>query len=215
MQGPSPDDHRGLRCDPWRVHGAGAAIHDGSALAGSVVARVARPRLGNRCVGRPWPHQVPAVAVQVEENGDGPVLLDPRLLGEPDAPASHLVVVPPEIVGLEEQEHPPACLVAHPCRLFRVRRFRQQQSRAATARAHQHPAFAARKWGVLDREPQGLGEEVDRLVVVTDDQGDGGNQVRHGSILYFQYSFSALIPRLLQLDPLDLHLERPGFLVAE
>ena len=131
----------------------------GSALAGGVVARVARPRLGNRCVGRPWPHQVPAVAVQVEENGDGPILLDPRLLGEPDAPASHLVVVPPEIVGLEEQEHPPACLVAHPCRLFRGRRFRQQQCRAATARAHRHPAFAARKWGVLDREPQDLGEE--------------------------------------------------------
>ena len=152
-------DHRRLRRDPWRVHGGGAAVHGGSALAGGVVARVAHPRLGNRCVGRPWPHQVPAVAVQVKENGDGPILLDPRLLGEPDAPASHLVVVPPEIVGLEEQEHPPACLVAHPCRLFRGRRFRQQQCRAATARAHRHPAFAARKWGVLDREPQDLGEE--------------------------------------------------------
>jgi len=33
------------------------------------------------------------------------------------------------------------------------------------------------------------GEEVDRLVVVTNDQGDGGNRVRHDSILYLQYSF--------------------------
>ena len=127
----------------------------------------------------------------------------------------HLVVVPPEIVGLEEQKHPPTCLIAHSCRLFRGRRFPQQQCRATTARAHRHPAFAARKWGVLDREPQELGEEVDRLVIVTDDQGDSGNQVRHDSLPYFQFSFAASLPRPFHIDPLDLHLERPSLFVTQ
>ncbi len=148
-------------------------------------------------------HQVPAVAVEIQENVDGPVLLDPRLLSEPDAPATHLVVLPPEIVGLEEQKHPPTCLIAH------------SKCRAATSRAHRHPPFAARKWGVLDREPQDLGEEVVHLVVVTDDQGDSGNQVRYDSLLYFQLNIAASLPRPFHLDPLDLHLERPSLFVTQ
>src|SRR5687768_2185252 len=56
--------------------------------------------------GGPVLHQIPPVAVQVEEDSDGAVLLLPWLFRESHAPPLHVLVVPPEVVGLEEQEHP-------------------------------------------------------------------------------------------------------------
>src|SRR6516165_1769968 len=43
-------------------------------------------------------YEVPLVAVEVEEDGDGAVRLAPRLLGEPHPACRHLVVVAPEVV---------------------------------------------------------------------------------------------------------------------
>jgi len=84
------------------------------------------------------------------------------------------LVVPPEVVRLEEQEHPAPGLVADPCRLLWGRCFRQQERRAASGWADYHPPLERRKGGVFHHdEPQTVGEEVDRLVVVVDDEGDG------------------------------------------
>src|SRR5262245_18079449 len=63
-------------------------------------------------------HEVPLVAVEVEEHGDRAVPLPPRLLGEPNAARRHVVVVAPEVVGLEEEEDPSAGLVADAALLF-------------------------------------------------------------------------------------------------
>jgi hypothetical protein len=59
-----------------------------------------------------------------------------------------------------------------------------------------------------------VGEEVDRLVVVTDDQGDGGNQVWHDSIFNFPCRLAASPRCPHDLDRLDFQLERPGLPVA-
>jgi len=48
------------------------------------------------------------------------------------------MVVPPEVVGVEEQEHPPAGLVADPGRLPRGGRLRQQEGGAAAGRTVTH-----------------------------------------------------------------------------
>src|SRR6185295_15203706 len=62
--------------------------------------------LGGGRPGGPVLHQIPPVAVQVEEDSDGGVPLLPRLFRESHATPLHVVVVPPEVVRLEEQEHP-------------------------------------------------------------------------------------------------------------
>src|SRR5262249_1132950 len=124
--------------------------------------------------------EVPAVSVKVEENGDRAVRLLPRLLREPHTAALHVAVVPPEVVRPEEQEHPPAGLVADPCRLLRVVRPRQKQGRAAAGRADQAPPLAAPERRILrDREPQAAGEVGDGLVVVPDDEGNGRDLLPH------------------------------------
>lgn len=55
--------------------------------------------------------EVPAIAVDVLKYNHHPILLLPRLLAEVDALFLHGVVVAPEVVGLQEQEYPPAALV--------------------------------------------------------------------------------------------------------
>src|SRR5687767_3664444 len=97
----------------------------------------------------PWLDEVPAVAVEVEVDGDRAIVLFARLLGEPHPKGLHVAVVTPEVVRPEEEEHPPAGLVADPCRLLRGGRPRQEQGRAASGRADHDPALAAPERRVL------------------------------------------------------------------
>ena len=79
-----------------------------------------RPRTQAQCHGgpgrRPAPvarrrlDQVPEVSVQVPEHGDGPVRLHLRLAYEDDPARLQGRHVPPEVIGVHEEEHPPARL---------------------------------------------------------------------------------------------------------
>ncbi len=74
--------------------------------------------------------EVPAIAVDVLEYNHHPILLLPRLLAEVDALFLHGVVVAPEVVGLQEQESPPAHWfpIKLSCRSFEARAKRRLQS---------------------------------------------------------------------------------------
>src|SRR5262249_26842661 len=128
---------------------------------------IAWPVCGGDRLGVPWLDEVPAVAVEIDEDGDRAVRLVPRLLREPHPTGPHLPVIPPEVVRPEEEEHPPTGLVTDPRRLLRGGRPRQEQSRAAAGRADHDPPLAAREPRVLhDREAQAAGEVGDGLVIV-------------------------------------------------
>ena len=82
-----------------------------------------------------------------------------------------------EIGGLEEQEHSPACLLAHGRRLIRLVRPRQQKRRPTRARRlHHDPALAPAHVDVVGQfEAKASREPVDRLVIVTHKKGEFGD----------------------------------------
>ena len=115
--------------------------------------------------------QVPAVAVKVLEHRHSPIGFATRRLEETDARAQHPAVVALEVVGLQEQHHPAAALVADAGGLVRTDRLGQQEARAAAAGRHHHPALAPTLVGVRRQGEAHLAdEEVDRLGVVADQE---------------------------------------------
>ncbi|MNY32913.1 hypothetical protein D3C86_1671590 [compost metagenome] len=91
----------------------------------------------------------------------------------------HALVIPTEVVGLEEQEDSASSLPSDGGLLFGSGRTGQQQGRTGSAlRSDPHPAFArfARliEGSVFQQlEPQPLGEEGDSLVIIGHQQGQG------------------------------------------
>src|SRR4051812_37365845 len=95
--------------------------------------------------GSSWPReldQVPAIAVQVLEHGHGAV---GRLLGLADEAhtlRAHRLIVAPEVVGLQEQEHAAARLIADECLLLGRRGAGKEDGRrslASAGRRDEHP----------------------------------------------------------------------------
>jgi hypothetical protein len=129
--------------------------------------------------------QVPAVAVQVLEDGDGPVRLVPRLLQEGHARGGHPGVVAGEVVGVQEEPDPPTGLVPDPGGLDVPLGAGQQQTGAGSPGAgfDDDPARSVGPGHVLDEpESEGVGVEADRLVVVVDDEGDQGDTSHRGPL---------------------------------
>ena len=62
--------------------------------------------------------EVPPVAVEVEEHDHATIRFVPGRFDEPDTAGLHVLVVAREVVGVQEQEHPAAGLVAHGGELF-------------------------------------------------------------------------------------------------
>ena len=92
------------------------------------------------------------------------------------------MVVPPEVICGEEQEHPSARLVADELGLLRCGRPGEQQGRARGAgrRDHDPPLVLLGLVGVLDqREMERAAVEGNGLVVVTDDEGDVDDRLAH------------------------------------
>ena len=125
--------------------------------------------------------QVPPVAERIAEDGHPPVGFLPRLLQEDDPGLAEARPVPPEIVGVQEQEHPPSGLVADRPALRLPHRLREQDARPATPRRrHQHPPLPLRQRRVLhEREPEPPDEEGEPLVVGGHEQRDGGEGLGH------------------------------------
>ena len=59
--------------------------------------------------------QVPQIAVQIAENGDGAVFGFVGFSYELDPQFNHSIVVPPEVVSCQEKKNPSAGLVANEC----------------------------------------------------------------------------------------------------
>ena len=88
-----------------------------------------------------------------------------------------------------------------------------------------HPPIYEQQLELLEREcPAASGVAFSRayqqavqagLSLVVSENGEIGNQVRHDSLPYFQFSFAASLRRPFHLDPLDLHLERPSLFVTQ
>src|SRR5690606_31916400 len=87
------------------------------------------------------------------------------------------MVVPPEVVSVQEQEHAPARLIPNARFLLGRRGTCQQQATPSVARGcYHHPALRLlRDRRVLDQlEAERVDEKPDRLVVVADDEGNHG-----------------------------------------
>jgi hypothetical protein len=65
-----------------------------------------------------WLDDVPAIAVEVFEDGECAVWLVTRRLGELRSGSAHAFMVPIEVVGTEEQADAPARLAADPFTLI-------------------------------------------------------------------------------------------------
>jgi hypothetical protein len=97
--------------------------------------------------------EVPAVAVEVLEHGDHAVALVARRLDEAHTASGHPLMIPAEVVGVEEEADPAAGLPADACPLPVVGRAGEQNRgrRAAAGGRDHHPAFAPAEWCVLDQ----------------------------------------------------------------
>ena len=124
-------------------------------------------------------HQVPQVAVEVLEHGDLAVGVLGRRADEADAASAVGGIVAVEIVGLQEQEDAPACLVADEGLLLRLGSAGEEEGNgvlAGAGRRDEHPAFVLLRLVLVgdEGEAEHAREPGDRLVIVADDEGDVG-----------------------------------------
>src|SRR5262245_16046052 len=137
------------------------------------------PILGSRLLQL---NQVPEVAVEVLEDGDGPVGSLLWVADERDPGRAHPVEVPPEIVRAKEEEDAAARLTADEAFLLRTRGACQEDRRTRRSwRRNQDPAFVL--LGLItvfyEVEMELAAEERDGFVVVPDDQGRMKDGLEH------------------------------------
>src|SRR5260370_34543057 len=122
----------------------------------------------------PQLQQVPKVSVKICKYRHSSVGLLFRRPGKLHSASTVLVVIPPEIVGLQKEKDPATGLVANPAALLRPDRPRQQKPRPRrTRRRHQHPPLAVPKVRILHQnKTERLSIERDRLLVVTNHEGN-------------------------------------------
>src|SRR5258706_4905906 len=132
--------------------------------------------------------QVPQVPVQVFENSNGAVKLALGFPHESNPARDEVLIVSPEVVGIEKQKDSTTGLVAYEWFLFGRRGSREQQARTVGSRGCDHdPAFVLfRLVGILDQpEVQLLRIKVNGLVVVANDErymNDGLHHIRSRSL---------------------------------
>jgi hypothetical protein len=117
--------------------------------------------------------EIPLVAVEVFENGDGAVGFLARRLEEMHAAGLVSLVITPEVVGVEEEKDPAAGLIADGQGLLRSGGFGEEKSGAAgIGGSDEEPTFVVGEWSVLEQvEPEFLGVELESLIIVADDDG--------------------------------------------
>src|SRR5581483_5500503 len=125
--------------------------------------------------------QIDAVAVEVEEDGDAAVLGVARAFGELDAFGAERGVVGVEVVGVQEEEHAAAGLMADRGALAIVGGAREEQLGAAAARRRQpDPALAVGLRRIFDDdEAEHVAIEALRLVVVAHQERGVGDAEDH------------------------------------
>src|SRR5687767_8430662 len=97
----------------------------------------------------------------------------PGVFEKLDATFDERCMVAGKVVGLEKEADSPAGLVAHPLRLRDAVCLGEEELCSALDRDG-HPALATAEIGVADQlETQRADVEMDRLVAVGNDEGDG------------------------------------------
>ena len=117
--------------------------------------------------------EIPLVAVEVFEDGDGAVGFLAGRFEEMDAAGLVGFVVAPKVVGVEEEKNATAGLIADGEGLLGSIGFRQEKSGATgVRRCHEKPAFVVRERRVLEKlEAEFSREELESFLVVADKYG--------------------------------------------
>ena len=121
------------------------------------------------------PEQIPAVAADIQKHRDAPVGLGARLRHELHPGGPHPMQRGVEVVDAKEEPDPPRELLSHRRRLRLTVGLSEKQAGAGSRRSHDDPPLRPTVVGgcgrVVDElKPQRTNEEVDRAVVVLDDQ---------------------------------------------
>ena len=127
--------------------------------------------------------QVPQIPIQIFKNGHGAIRFDFRFPREGYTQGNHLMVITPEVVGMEEKKDSAAGLLADESFLLSIRSAGQQQRRTGSSgRSYHHPAFILFRLIRIfnDGEVELSGVKLDRFVVVANDQGNMDNRLFHG-----------------------------------
>jgi hypothetical protein len=117
--------------------------------------------------------EIPLVAVEVFEDGDGGVGFLARLFEEFYVGSLHEAIVPPEIVGVKKEEYAIAGLLADLLELLgRIRLGEEQACAPRAGGSNDDPAFAGGKGSVFDEtETEGIGEKGQGFVIIANEQG--------------------------------------------
>lgn len=129
--------------------------------------------------------QVPEIAVQILEYRDHAVIGLFRFSNELDAFGSVIVIVPPEIIGPQEQEYAPSRLVADERFLFFFGSAHEQERGSLPASgSDDDPAFIlfALVRVVEQFEGEFIHVEVDGLVIVAYDERDVGDELVYDEV---------------------------------
>lgn len=127
--------------------------------------------------------EIPTGAVQILEYGHGTVRLLAWRPNKANTNTNHAVVVSPEVIGLQEEEHPAAGLIADERLLLLGGGAGQEQRGTRSAgRRDDHPALVLLGLVlVLDYAKAELSNvEGKSFIVVTDYEGNVGNGLLHG-----------------------------------
>jgi len=116
--------------------------------------------------------EIPLVAVEVFEDGDDAVGFLAGRFEETDAAGLVGLVIAPEVVGVEEEEHAATGLIADGEGLLGSGGFGEEKSGAAgIGGSDEEPALFVGERRVLKKmEAQFLGEELQRFVIVPHQQ---------------------------------------------
>jgi len=142
--------------------------------------------------------EIPLVAIEVFEDGDGAVSLLARSLEETDAAGLIGFVVAPEVVGVEKEEYAAAGLIADGEGLLRSCGFCQEKSGAVgTGRSDEEPALVAGERSVLKQaEAEFLGEELDGFIVIANNESQVRDGLGHGSGLWHLHDVECVEDRI-------------------
>jgi len=126
--------------------------------------------------------QVPQVAVEVFKHSNSAVILFFRIADEPNAFVLHVLIVAPEIIGVQKQKHPSTALVSNEGALFGFGSLGQQQvgSNRSWGRHHNPALVLGRLIGIFHKfKAQLLCVEFNCLVIVIDNNSDMNDRLFH------------------------------------
>lgn len=131
-------------------------------------------------MGRGRLEQIPFVAVEIFEDGDGAVGLTAGRFEKADALRDHGRMVARKVVSVKKKKNAAASLFVDAGGLFRCCRAGEQKGCAVRIRwTDDDPTFAGARVGVLNKgEAEFLREERDGFVVVADEVRHLSNRLR-------------------------------------